>query len=309
MLPRRNRVQRANDLAQGTNAYIRGELGDPVLEKLLGELEDYVELQGLGGDYYHLEAAKRKSDKAAGKVFLVKSNPRNRGESQNSLTHKAIKATHDLHANGGVPLVNAPSKEPAIARVNELLDQYVMDTSIRDIGSAGERGELPRSNAELRDVAASLLVDTDRGYNSRAGYAYGGMPLDGGHIIGYASRPDLANKGSNLEWENQYANKGKSATERMAKGFDREATDAELAQGLFRSHLNKLVEDVVLPGRKGSKTREEFMAPINAKAGSTRVDSPGDNADRVAIIDSDGGDVNLHVKPDGKGRARISQIG
>lgn len=308
MLPRRNRAQRAHDLALGTNAYINGELNDPVLEKLLGELEDYVELQGIGGDYYHLEAAKRKSDKAAGKVFLV-AEPRLHDQNQNSYTHRAIRATHDLHANGGVPLVNAPAKEPAIARVNELLDQYVMDTSVRNIGSAGERAELPRSTEELRDVAASLLVDTDRGYNSRAGYAYGGMPLDGGHVVGYASRPDLANKGSNLEWENQYANKGKAATEKMAAGLGREATDAELAQGLFKSHLNKLVEGTVLPGRKGSKTREEFMAPINAKAGSTRVDSPGDNADRVAIIDSDGGDVNLHVRPDDKGRARISQIG
>lgn len=308
MLPRRNRVQRANDLAQGTNAYIRGELGDPVLEKLLGELEDYVELQGLGGDYYHLEAAKRKSDRAAGKMFLV-AEPRAHDEAQNSLTHRAIRATHDLHANDGVSLVNAPAKEPEIARVNELLDQYVMDTSIRNIGSAGERGDLPRSNEELRDVAASLLVDTDRGYNSRAGYAYGGMPLDGGHVVGYASRPDLANTGSNLEWENQYANKGKAATEKMAAGLGREATDAELAQGLFKSHLNKLIEGTELPGRKNSKERRAFMEPINAKVGSSRVDSPGDNADRVAIIDSDGGDVNLHVKNDQEGRARISQIG
>lgn len=264
MPSKRSRIQKASDLGTGTNAYIRGELNDPQLEKLLKGLEDYVEVEGIGGDYYHLEEAKRKSDNAAGKVFLV-ANDRLHDQGQHPLTHKAIAATHGLHANNSVPLVNAPDKSPEIARVNELLNQYVMDTSVRNIGSGGERSALPRSKAELRDVAASLLVDTDRGYNSRAGYAYGGMPLDAGHVISYASRPDLANKGSNLEWENQYANKGKAATEKMAANLGREATDAELAQGLFKSHVNKLVKDVVLPGRKGSKERIAFMGPINAK--------------------------------------------
>lgn len=264
MATRRSRVQRANDLALGSNAYIKGELNDPHLDKLLQGLEDYIELEGLGGDYYHLEAAKRKSDNAAGKVFIV-AEPRAHDQNQHPLTHKAIKATHDLHANDGIPLINARDKGPEIARAKELLQKYVMDTSVRNIGSGGERSALPRSNEELQDVAASLLVDTDRGYNSRAGYAFGGMPLDAGHVIGYASRPDLANKGSNLEWENQYANKGKAATEKMAANEGREATDAELAQGLFKSHINKLVDDVQLVGRKNSKAREEFMAPINAK--------------------------------------------
>ena len=98
------------------------------------------------------------------------------------------------------------------ARMNELLDKYVMGTSIAGIGSGGQRHQ--RNAEQLRDVAASLLVDTDRGYNSRAGYALGGMPLDAGHVIGHASRPDLSDMGSNLEWENQYANKGKAATEK-----------------------------------------------------------------------------------------------
>ena len=64
-----------------------------------------------------------------------------------------------------VPLVNATS---LIARMNELLDKYVMGTSIAGIGSGGQRHQ--RNAEQLRDVAASLL-DNDRGYNSRAGYA------------------------------------------------------------------------------------------------------------------------------------------
>ena len=43
--------------------------------------------------------------------------------------------------------------------------------------------------------------------------------------------------------------------------------------------------------------------------GSSRVDSPGDNADRAAIINSGGGDVYLQVKNDKDGRPRISKIG
>ena len=38
-----------------------------------------------------------------------------------------------------------------------LLDKYVMDTSVSDIGSGGQRHQ--RTPEQLRDVAASLLVD------------------------------------------------------------------------------------------------------------------------------------------------------
>jgi len=256
------RRQRNEAIAAASGALKRGELGDPDLEKLLGELEDYVELEGAGGDYYHLERPKRKSDREAGKVFLV-ANPRNYGQEQNPLTHKAIYATQMLHENGGVPLVNAPDKEPAIARMKELLNKYVMGTSVAQIGSGGQRHQ--RNAEQLLDVAASLLVDTDRGYNSRAGYAFGGMPLDAGHVIGHVSRPDLSDEGFNLELENQYANKGKAATEKMAAQLGREATDEELAKGLFKSHLNKILEGTTLPYRRGSKALAEYMAPISQK--------------------------------------------
>ena len=153
-----------------------------------------------------------------------------------------------------------------------------------------------------------MLVDTDRGYNSRAGYAYGGMPLDAGHVIGHASRPDLSDKGFNLELENQYANRGKAATEKMAANQGREATDQELAAGLFKSHKNKLLEDVVLPGRKGSKERNDFMEPINRKveeylaaqrfAGDIFGDTVGGDStrgtgERDLIINSGGGNVTI----------------
>ena len=40
------RRQRNEAIAAASGALKRGELGDPDLEKLLGELEDYVELEG-----------------------------------------------------------------------------------------------------------------------------------------------------------------------------------------------------------------------------------------------------------------------
>ena len=253
-------------IAASSSALASGRMAaeDPQLAKILSGLEDYVELEGMGGDYYHLAPAKRKSDREAGKVFFV-AEPRVHDMSQDPLTHKAIAATQQLHANDGVPLVNAPNKGLAVEKAKKLIGNYVMDTSVRNIGSGGERAALPRNSEELLDVAASLLVDTDRGYNSRAGYALGGMPLDAGHVIGYINRPDLANKGTNLEWENQYANKGKAATEKMAGNQGREATNEELAEGLFKSHKLKLLADVVLPGRKNSQERQAFMDPINAQ--------------------------------------------
>lgn len=249
-------------LAQGTRALINNEINDPQLVALLTALEDYVELEGAGGDYYHLEGARRKSDNMAGKVFLV-AEPRAHGMEQHPLTHRAISATQQMYENGGKPLVNAPPKEPAIARLGELLDKYVMGTSVSSIGSGGARDT--RTPEQLRDITASLLVDTDRGYHSRAGYAYGGISNDVGHIVGHESRPDLSDEATNLEMQNQYANKGQAATEKMAANQGREATNEELAQGLFKSHKNKLLADVVLPGRKGSKERNAYMQPINDK--------------------------------------------
>ena len=260
-----NNRDRNEALARGSQALIRGEIDDTKLVELLQQLEDYVELEGAGGDYYYLSRPERKDGRALkdpDKVYLV-ANPRKHGMEQHPMTHRAIAATQQLHEGGGVPLVNAPDKNKAIERMAYLLNNYVMPTSVSDIGSAGQRHQ--RTPEQLRDVAASLLVDTDRGYNSRAGYAYYGMPLDGGHIIGHASRPDLSDEGFNLEWENQYANKGKAATEKIAAQQGREATDKELAEGLFKSHKNKILADVVLPARRGSKALDAFMEPINSK--------------------------------------------
>ena len=89
-----------------------------------------------------------------------------------------------------------------------------------------------------------------------------------------------------------------------------------------RTSLQNMMEEVnpgVVIGDRRSRnyTVEEFPERVAQNEdlikramniGSSRVDSPGDNADRVAIIDSDGGPVNLHVQPDAKGRRRTLKI-
>ena len=246
-------------LARGTQGLINGEIDDPQLVQLLNALEDYVELEGVGGDYYHLEPVRRKSDNMAGKVFMV-SNPRVHGMEQHPLTHRAISATQQMYENDGKPLVNAPPKEPAMARVQELLTKYVMGTSINNIGSGGARHA--RTPEQLIDVASSRLVDSDRGYNSRAGYAYGGISNDAGHLEADIVAPEKSDLGSNIEEQNQYVNKGQAATEKMAGNQGRSPTNEELAEGLFKSHKNKLLADVVLPGRKGSAERNAFIETL-----------------------------------------------
>jgi hypothetical protein len=265
-LNKEERRQHNENLAVGASAYSSGQLHreDPQLAELLDGLEKYANLEQDVADYYELAPAKQKADRMAGKVFLVPVK-RQHDLNQHPLTHKAIAATQLYHEGGSVPLVSPPSIDAETAAMKQTLQEIVMPGSINKIGGGGEREETPRSDAEKLDASASLLAVLARGYNQDIGYAYGGMPLDVGHKISHTSRPDLSNKASNLTWENQYANKGKSATEKMAGQQGREATDEELAQGLFRSHINKLVADVVLPGRKGSAERREFMDPINAK--------------------------------------------
>ena len=258
-------AQRNHHIALASRALKRGELNDNSLESLLSNLEDYVELEGMGGDYFYLAPVKNKTDNAKGLV-AIKANPRVRGGSESPLSINAVLKTQQFHEGGGVPLVNPPSKEKAIEKAKKLISKYVQPGSISNLGKGGARSK--RTEEELLGIAASTLVDTDRGYNSTIGYAYGGLGLDQGHRISHIGRPDLSNDPNNLELEIQYANKGKAATEKAAGKEGRAPTDAELAEGLLKSFINKITSDVVLPDRRTIVGREEYKAlmdPINAK--------------------------------------------
>ena len=53
---------------------------------------------------------------------------------------------------------------------------------------------------------------------------------------------------------------------------------------------------------------DQQVPEVSTGMGSSRINSDGDNADRIAFIDSDGGPVNLHVQPDARGKKRVLKI-
>jgi len=260
-----NNAIRNARIANTSRALKRGELKDPEFEKLINDLEDYVCLEQMGGDYFYLTGVKDKKDNANG-LIGIKAYPRSHGDSESPLSINSILKTQLYHEGGGVSLVSPPSKELAIEEAKKLISKYVQEGSISKLGKGGARSK--RTPEELLEIAASTLVDTDRGYNSTIGYAYGGLGLDQGHKISHVGRPDLSNNPNNLEMEIQYANKAKSATEKKAGKEGRVPTDAELAQGLLKSFINKITSDVTLPDRRTLAGRAEYealMNPINAK--------------------------------------------
>jgi len=263
-LVNKTRSQRLHNIAKASRALKSGELAksDPQLAKLLNGLEEVIELSDLGGDYYYLQPAYKGSNNED-KYRLV---PRDRvkDKQQDPLTHAALAQTQKFYNNGGKNLVNPPNKQLAVERAAELIEKYLVPSNIKSIGGRLGVRETP-SDKEALGRTASLLADLDRGYNSRIGYAYGGMPIDAGHMISHISRPDLSNSPHNIEFQNAYVNRGQSGIEKLAGNQNREPTNEELAEALFRSHLNKILDGVVLPGRKGSKERNEYMAAINAK--------------------------------------------
>ena len=144
-----------------------------------------------------------------------------------------------------------------------------MPGSITSVGTLGSR-EKP-TDKEVLYRAAALYGDVDRGYDPKTGMPFNTMrsegvtPLDAGHFQSHISFPELSNSPTNIGYQNQYENKGQATAEKLAGQQGREATNEELADMIFKSIINRTVEDVQLP-RKG-KARDAFMAPINAKLG------------------------------------------
>ena len=235
----------------------RGEIDDPDFIRALGLAREGRQLQDIGGDHFY--PAYSPDGAKNGKVFL-KAVERNRGQGESAATLQAMVAAERLKSLGysgaNVPAANTPYIERILAR-------DVMDSSLGKIGSLGVRGTLKGEDPLALARTAALLGDTDMGVNRQTGIAFNAMPLDAGHILAHASNPALSTSPTNIMFENQYMNKGKSTAEKMAFQEGRQATDEELADSIFRAIINKATSDVTLP-RKG-KARDAFMAPINAK--------------------------------------------
>ena len=238
----------------------RGEIDDPDFLRAIKTVGEGRDVSDIAGDYYDVVIPKRNKD---GKVALV-AKEREHGLGSTPATLRAILAAEQTYRGGGSDFQRNPQE---VQRMADFLQKNVTQGSLSSIGVKGAR-EVPTPDEKVMRAAA-LLIDTDKGRDPVTGMPFNTMmskgttPLDAGHFIAHASRPDLSNSPYNIGWQNQYENKGQAHAEKIAGQQGREATNEELADALFKTFINKITKDVVLP-RKG-RARDEFMAPINAK--------------------------------------------
>jgi hypothetical protein len=246
-----------------------GEIDDPAFVKLMDGLARAVEVEDIGDVYYspvaRLSQGKKGGYKPADKIYLEKEAEFHGGGDSNS-TLRSIIAQEQFKRNGNTRF-NLQAIEPNIERITRLLQEEVDPASIKEIGKAGNRGN--RTDEQFAGIAASLLGDTDRGYNRQTGIAFNGMNLNGGHLIAHSADSSLSNDPLNIIMQNAYMNKIQGAgPEKAAKKLNRPATDEELANGLMKGYINKILNDAVLLTdgmQKNSKRYNEVMSAINAK--------------------------------------------
>lgn len=254
-----------------------GELNDPVFENALKLAGEGRKVEEFGGDYFDTILPKRKSDMSAGKVFL-KPVERSHGLGTSAATYQAMRAAESLARTGKSKLAQGAGDKD-LHQIAAFLQKHVMPTSITNVGTKGSRGNATNEEVLLR--AAALYGDTYNGFDPKTGMPFnmmkgqtGVVGRDAGHFIGHASRPDLSNSPYNIGYQNQYENKGQAAAEKIASQQGRVATGTEIADMLWKSIVNRTVEDVKLPSRntkEGKAAYEALMGPINAKLDQSRM--------------------------------------
>ena len=265
-----------------------GEIDDPEFLRALASIGRGRDVSEIGGDYFETvirppsTESGRKKYLASGKVELAPvERPHGLGQSPASM--RAILAQQQMK-RGGVTTSAGPDIRPEIARIQKILERDVQLKSINSIGMGGARGN--RTRDQKLGIAASLLADTDRGYNRQTGAGFNGVALDAGHIVADSADPTLSDEPTNLIMQNQYMNKGQSATEKMAFQQGREATDEELADGLLTSFINKIM--------KGSKTSTDGMRKGSKKYNDEmdRINNLLIDDDRSTVINADTVDID-----------------
>ena len=245
----------------------RGEIDDPAFVELMEGLAKAVEIEDIGDVYYSpiVRQSKKGGHISADKIILAKEDEFHGGGDSNS-TLRSIIAQEQFKRNGSTRFNLSPI-QPNIERIKKLLQEEVDPASIKAIGKAGNRGN--RTNEQFAGIAASLLADIDRGYNRQTGIAFNGMDLNGGHLIAHSADPLLSNDPENIIMQNAYMNKIQGAgAEKTAKKLNRPATDEELANGLMKGYIKKILnnEELLTDGmQRNSKRYNEVMSAINAK--------------------------------------------
>ena len=264
-----------NDTQLGVN---RGDyIDDPVFLNALKKAGEGRKVEEFGGDYFETILPKSKKEMATGRVVL-KPVERSHGLGTSAATYQAMSAAESL-ARTGKSKITPGAGAKNLPEIASFLQKHVMPGSITQVGTKGSRGNATDEQILLR--AAALFGDTYNGFDPRHGMPFnmmkgqtGVVGRDAGHFIGHASRPDLSNDPYNIGYQNQYENKGQSAAEKIASQEGRVATGTEIADMLWKSIVNRTVEDVKLPSRNtkvGKAAYEALMGPINAKLDQSRM--------------------------------------
>ena len=264
--------------------------------ELLQGLEDAAVLQEATGNHYDMTELVNGKIEDRGKFTLKPIQQRGGTNLPQTVDALLMAAESELR---GEPLVNPMGETDQSRRVRKAADRILAPAGASQLAKVGLRAgaveQLDGAERLLR--AKDRLVELDRNFDPTSGARLDGVGLDGGHKAAHNANPELSAARENMQMENKYVNRVKG---------DRSGEAA--AQSYKNSIIKRLRSDAISPLELVNRY-DQNVPEVATDVGSTRVGSPGDNADRVAIIDSDGGDVNLHVKSDRKGRARISQIG
>ena len=252
-------------------------MDDPVFENALKLAGEGRKVEEYGGDYFETILPKSENERATGRVFL-KPVKRSSDLGTSAATYQAMAAAENLARTGKSKLAEGAAHKD-LHQIAAFLQKHVMPTSISSVGTKGSRGNATDEEILLR--SAALFGDTYNGFDPKHGMPFnmmkgqtGVVGRDAGHFIGHASRPDLSNSPYNIGYQNQYENKGQAAAEKIASQQGRVATGTEIADMLWKSIVNRTVEDVNLPPRNtkaGKAAYEALMGPIHAKLEQSRM--------------------------------------
>jgi len=251
----------------------RGDfIDDPIFLNAIQKAKEGRAIEDLAGDYFEVTLPKQKGHLSTGRVFLTPV-PATHGMGTAQATYQAMAAA-EAQARSGTSRLAPGAGAIDLAKAVAFLKKHVMPGSISYIGKLGSR-ETP-TEQQVLERAAKLLNDTRNGFDSRSGMPFnlfrqqGIVGLDAGHGEAHASNPGLSNSASNIRFQNMYENRGQAAAEKIAANQGRTATGEEIANMLWKSIVNRTVDDVKLP-RKGSAAFKSLMGPINAKVNQSRM--------------------------------------
>ena len=249
--------------------------------ELLQGLSDAAMLEEAVGSHYELEELTKGKIADRGKMKLTPKQMH--GGTDLPQTIDALLMAVDAEKNGPVVIPRGPS-----AHTQELRkagERILAPAGASQLAKVGLRqGAVEQlDGAERLNRALDRVVELDGGMNPVTGSLYEGVGLDGGHKVPHAKHGGQSADRDNMMFESQYENRTKGARE-----------GDEMIMSMKNSILKRLKADRLSPLELANSY--QYDSPeVATEGGSSRINSSGDNADRTAYVDSDGGDVHLYV--------------